>query len=139
MAFKFEKLEVWQLALTYIDLMYEIANHLPPNEEFNLKSQIRRAATSVALNIAEGSTGQSNREQARFLGLSVRSLIETVACQRIIARRQYLTAPSPLLDDANAQASALAAKLHSFRRFLVSGKGSVRDEAAEYPADDDGQ
>jgi four helix bundle protein len=88
MPFKFEKLEVWQAALNYIPLIDEIANRLPPSEEYNLKSQIRRAATSVALNIAEGSTSQTDAEQARFLGLAIRSLIETVACQHIIRHRK---------------------------------------------------
>jgi four helix bundle protein len=50
MTFKFEKLEVWQLALVYIDLVYEITEQLPRSEEFNLKSQMRRAATSISLN-----------------------------------------------------------------------------------------
>jgi four helix bundle protein len=72
MPFKFEKLEVWRSALDYIDLIYAIADQLPRSEEYNLRSQIIRAATSVALNIAEGSTGQSNDEQARFLGLAIR-------------------------------------------------------------------
>jgi four helix bundle protein len=44
----------------------------------------------VALNIAEGSTGQTDAEQARFLGLAIRSLLETVACQHIISRREFL-------------------------------------------------
>lgn len=42
----------------------------------------------MALNIAEGSTGQTDAEQGRFLGLAVRSLLETVACQHIISRRR---------------------------------------------------
>jgi four helix bundle protein len=75
MPFKFEKLEVWQLALDYIGLIYEIAEQLPRSEEYNLKSQITRVATSVALNIAEGSTGQTDAEQARFVGLAIRSLL----------------------------------------------------------------
>jgi four helix bundle protein len=95
MTFKFEQLEVWQLALDYIDLQYELAGKLPRSEDFNLKSQLTRAATSIALNIAEGSTGQSDAEQNRFLGMAVRSLIETVACQRIIKRRNYLKSLSP--------------------------------------------
>ena len=66
MPYKFERLEVWQLALEYIDRMYDLADRLPSSEEYNLKSQLRRAATSIALNIAEGSTGQSDAEQARF-------------------------------------------------------------------------
>ena len=81
MGYKFERLEVWQLALEYADLIYALAEQLPRSEDFNLKSQIVRAATSVALNIAEGSTSQSNAEQARFLGLAIRSVVETVACQ----------------------------------------------------------
>ena len=36
MPFKFEKLEVWQLALDYIDLIYEIADKLPKSEAYNL-------------------------------------------------------------------------------------------------------
>ena len=85
MPYKFE-----QLALDYIDLVYKIAEGLPRSEGYNLKSQITRAATSVALNIAEGSQGQSDAEQASFLGMAIRSVIETVACQQIIQRRNYL-------------------------------------------------
>ncbi|MEO7911624.1 MAG: four helix bundle protein, partial [Roseiflexaceae bacterium] len=87
---KFEKLEVWQLAIEYTDLCYLLAEQMPKREEYNLVSQLRRAAVSVALNIAEGSTGQSDAEQARFLGMALRSLIETVACQHLINRRKYL-------------------------------------------------
>jgi len=65
MGYKFEKLEVWQLALEYSDLIYQIADQLPASENFNLKSQITRAATSIALNIAEGSTSQSDPEQRK--------------------------------------------------------------------------
>ncbi len=74
MPFKFERLEVWQLALDYVDLMYRISEELPPKEQYNLASQLIRAATSIALNIAEGSTSQSDAEQNRFLGMAVRSL-----------------------------------------------------------------
>ena len=90
MTYKFQKLEIYELALEYIDLVYGLAEKLPRHEDFNLKSQITRAATSIALNIAEGSTGQSNPEQCKFLGMALRSLIETVACQDIIRRRRYV-------------------------------------------------
>ena len=46
---------------------------------FALTSQIRRAADSVCLNIAEGSTGQSNAEFIRFLRYALRSDVEFVA------------------------------------------------------------
>lgn len=100
---KFERLEVWQLAIEYTDLCYSIAAMLPKQEEYNLASQLRRAVISVALNIAEGSTGQSDPEQARFLGLALRSLIETVACQ-------HLNLPASLSGRSLAVARGLSSK-----------------------------
>ena len=70
--FKFEKLEVWQLSLDYVNLCYATVDGFPRVEEHNLKSQLIQASTSVSLNIAEGSTSQSDAEQARFLGLALR-------------------------------------------------------------------
>jgi four helix bundle protein len=129
MAFKFENLDVWQLALEYIDLVYELAEKLPRSEDFNLKSQIIRAATSISLNIAEGSTGQSDAEQNRFLGLAIRSLIETVACLRIIERRNYLS-DDKILSNIDLKAQTLAKKLHTFRKTLKTIK--VSEETAQY-------
>ena len=136
MGFKFEQLEVWDLALEYIDLVYQIADKLPHSEEYNLKSQIKRAATSVALNIAEGSTGQTDTEQARFLGLALRSLIETVACQHLINRRGYLTDKDPLRQ-AYVQANTLAAKIQSMRNSIAPQKQWIREESALYEVDPD--
>ena len=131
MSFKFEGLEVWRLAIEYIDLVYEIAVKLPRSEQYNLTSQIKRAATSIALNIAEGSTGQTDAEQARFLGLALRSLIETVACQHLINRREYLADKEPLRQ-AYVQANTLAAKLQSMRNAISPQKQWVREESAPY-------
>lgn len=133
MAFKFEKLEVWQLAVDYIDTIYAMAGQLPRPEDYNLKSQVIRAATSIALNIAEGSTGQTNAEQARFLGLAIRSLIETIACHRLIVRRRYLD-DTALLEKVNRQAETLAAKLHSFRKAIAPDQRWLREDVAEYAA-----
>ncbi len=134
MTFKFEKLEVWQMALNYIDLVYEMANRLPDSERFNLNSQITRAATSVALNIAEGSTGQTDPEQNRFLGLALRSLIETVACQRIIKKRKYLL-NDPMLDKLDSEAELLAIKIQSFRKSLSKSSYATQEDAALYELD----
>jgi four helix bundle protein len=59
--YKFQSLLVYQLSLDYIDQVYELIQSMPEHEKFNLNSQLVRAATSVSLNIAEGSTGQSNK------------------------------------------------------------------------------
>lgn len=131
MPFKFEKLEVWQLALEYIDVIDVIAGKLPRSEDYNLKSQITRAATSVALNIAEGSQGQTDTEQARFLGLALRSLIETVACQHLINRRKLLTDVEPLRL-AYRQAEQLSAMLQTFRNAIAPDKKWIREDPADY-------
>jgi four helix bundle protein len=134
MPFKFEKLEVYQLALNYIDLTYDLASQLPKSEDYNLKSQIVRAATSVALNIAEGSTGQSDAEQNRFLGMAVRSVLETVACLHIIRRRKFIT-NSALLDNIEENARILASKLHAFRNAIKPNR-QIRESDAFYDAEE---
>lgn len=129
MPYKFEQLDVWKLALDYLELIYKLAENLPRSEEYNLKSQITRAATSIALNIAEGSQGQSDAEQARFLGMSIRSLVETVACQEIIRRRGYFQEET-LLNTAYEDSQVLVRKLQSFRKAMSSYQ--VREEAPLY-------
>ena len=69
----------------------KLADSFPKKEMFNLSSQIRRAVDSVALNISEGSIGQSNPEFRRFMGYSIRSLAEVVTCLHKAKRRAYIT------------------------------------------------
>ena len=116
MSYKFQKLETYQLALDYLDLLYELTARLPRSEEYNLRSQMSRAGTSTVLNIAEGSTGQTDPEQSPFLGMALRSLIETVACQDVIERRKYLSAED--LRPALELGKKLFAKILAMRRAL---------------------
>ncbi len=69
------------------------------------------------LNIAEGSTSQTDPEQSRFLGMALRSLIETVACQDVIERRKYLSAED--LRSARELGKKLFAKILAMRRALT--------------------
>lgn len=114
--YKFQKLLVYQLALKYADAIYGLSEKLPQRERFNLSSQIERAATSVVLNIAEGSTGQSDPEQNRFLGFSFRSYLETVACIDMIELRGYVSAKELLA--LREQGHMLFIKLSAFRKSL---------------------
>src|SRR4051794_25394290 len=90
MSFKFEKLLVWQKSLDLTSVVHDIATKFPREELYILTAQIKRAADSVALNIAEGSTGQSNAEFKRFLGIALRSDIEVVSCIFIAKRRDII-------------------------------------------------
>jgi len=86
-ALKFERLLVWQKALELSVAVHETTRKFPKEELYILTAQIKRAADSVGLNIAEGSTGQTNAEFKQFLGYAVRSAIEVVACLYLGSRR----------------------------------------------------
>lgn len=91
MSLKFEKLEVWRESIELSGLVSDIAGKFPRQELYVLNSQIQRAADLVSLNIAEGSTGQSNAEFKRFLGYSVRSAIEVIGCIYLAKRRKIIS------------------------------------------------
>ena len=89
MEFKFEKLIIWQKAMDYGESIFQLANNFPKEEVYNLMSQIKRAVDSIALNISEGSIGQSNAEFKKFMGYSIRSLAEVITCLHKAKRRGY--------------------------------------------------
>ena len=122
----------------YVDDVYELVKHLPRSESYNLNSQMTRAATSVVLNIAEGSTGQTDAEQARFLGIAIRSLDETVACQHLISRRAYLADAQPLRE-LYRKSEVLVRKLQAMRNALAPDKPWLRESVAEYAVGDDNE
>jgi four helix bundle protein len=64
--FTLEKLQVWQDAIKLTQLVYTITSKFPPQEQYVLTSQIRRATISIASNIAEGSGRFSAKDQAHF-------------------------------------------------------------------------
>lgn len=91
MAFKFEKLRVWHDAADFATVVSEVVRNWPDEEKFNLSNQLKRAADSIALNIAEGSTGQTDKEFSRFLGMAIRSGIECVGCIILAKKRNILS------------------------------------------------
>lgn len=78
--FSFEKLIVWQKSRVFYKKLYEVTKLFPAEEKFGLVDQIRRAAISIASNIAEGSCRFSYKERERFLEIAYGSLME-VCCQ----------------------------------------------------------
>ncbi|MFI1771337.1 four helix bundle protein [Thalassobellus citreus] len=91
MKFKFEDLIIWQKGMDLGEDMNNIARKFPKDELYNLSSQLKRAADSIALNISEGSILQSGPEYRRFLGYSIRSIAEVVTCLHKAKRRQYFS------------------------------------------------
>ncbi len=77
--------------MDYGENIFQLSNQFPKEETYNLTSQIRRAVDSVALNISEGSIGQTNPEYKRFIGLATRSLAEVVTCLHKASKRKYIS------------------------------------------------
>ncbi|SCQ17820.1 four helix bundle protein [Tannerella forsythia] len=83
--YAFERLDVWQVSRTFVKDIYVLLRTFPDFEAYNITSQIRRAAVSVSLNIAEGSTRNSLKEQSRFTEIAYGSLLE-VYCSLLLAK-----------------------------------------------------
>ncbi len=77
--------------MDYGEKIHKLSYKFPNEELYNLSSQIRRAVDSIALNISEGSIGQSNPEFKKFIGFSIRSLAEVVTCLHKASRRDYIS------------------------------------------------
>ena len=116
MPFKFEKLEIWKLAIDLADDVHNLTRGFPKEEMFSLTSQMKRAADSVSLNIAEGSTGQTNPEQVKFLGYSLRSALEVVNCLYLAVRRNYISQQQ--FDKFYADLEKLTIKIQAFRKSI---------------------
>ena len=89
MLFKFEDLKVYQKSLDFIDMVYEISSHFPQEERYGLISQFRRASTSIAQNIAEGS-GSTDKDFNKYLRTAYNSLKECVVCSTVAYRQNFL-------------------------------------------------
>ena len=87
----FRNLEIWKQGIELVKMIYPVANKLPREETYGLRSQITRAAVSVLSNIAEGSSRNSEKEFKRFLEIAIGSLFE-IETQLIIIKELNLIA-----------------------------------------------
>lgn len=83
--YAFERLDVWQVSRAFVKEVYRLLAQFPDFEMYNLTNQIRHAAVSVSLNIAEGTSRNSLKEQSRFSEVAYGSLLE-VYCSLLIAK-----------------------------------------------------
>lgn len=84
------KLDVYKTARELRLECYEILKKLPNEEKFNLIDQIRRASTSVILNITEGCSRKSEIERKRYFEISRGSVIELDTCFDVIIESEYV-------------------------------------------------
>ncbi len=84
MKFNFENLDIYKLAVKLTKLVYKLAGKLPKHEDYVLKPQLLRAATSVVLNIAEGKGRKNDKEFARFLRIAIASCYEVSTILKVL-------------------------------------------------------
>ena len=87
--FKFEDLLVYQKAMDFGEVVDELVKKFPNHELYTLSSQFRRAADSVALNLAEGYPG-SDAQFVKHINHAIYSANECVSCSTKAKRRLYI-------------------------------------------------
>jgi four helix bundle protein len=88
--FAFEELEVYHRSVDLAALVYKLTQGFSDSERFGLTSQIRRAPTSVSLNIAEGKGRGSPKDFARFLYNAKGSLLEVVSALHLAEKLDFV-------------------------------------------------
>lgn len=134
MAHKFRELIVWQRAMELVTETYKLTGQFPSEERFGLTSQLRRAAVSIPLNIAEGSGSNSSNEFCRFLTIALRSAYETMTALELSERLGYSqqAAIQPLLADLDSVAAMLTGLIKRLRVESGSNSNQIRETASEY-------
>jgi four helix bundle protein len=117
MGFRFERLEIWKLAIDFASHVYDVTEGFPKSEIFGLRADIRRAGNSVPLNIGEGAGRGSKRDFSRFLDIALGSVHEVVTGLAIALNRRYVTPEQ--YQTTYERAELLAKKLTRFQDTLV--------------------
>ncbi|MBU6141686.1 four helix bundle protein [Patescibacteria group bacterium] len=88
--YSFRKLTVWKLGMDLVNKIYDLTRQFPSDEKFALTSQVRRAAISIPLNIAEGSNRRTKKDFASFVRIALGSLMEVLTCLEISLGQKYI-------------------------------------------------
>jgi len=113
--YRFEKLRVYQHAVTLVEDIYILTKELPNEERFALINQLKRSSTSIVLNIAEGSGGLGDKEYKSFLRIALKSTYETIACLKL-AERLFKVNVSQTLEICNMVGKELHSLIKSLDR-----------------------
>ncbi len=110
----YKDLEIWKDSIILIKEVYKIVNLLPKSEEYNLKLQLKRAVTSIALNIAEGKGRKSKKDFLNFLTIAFGSLMEVNAILDICIELDYIKENTKI----SQSIGILSKKINKLRGFL---------------------
>ena len=116
----FRDLEVWHLAHRLTLDLYKVTSEFPKEERFELVSQIRRAAVSVELNIAEGQGRYHSLDSAKFFLDSRGSVYELQSALMIAKDLGFLTQDK--FDDLDERLNVVGMKLNGLIKYKRNAK-----------------
>jgi four helix bundle protein len=111
-------LKVWQASIEFSLVIYQLTSEFPKYELYGMTSQMRRAAVSIASNIAEGSARSTKKDFNQFVLIAKGSLCELQTQLIIASRLRYASAPR--IAAAERQAQEIAQMLSGLSRYLVT-------------------
>jgi len=114
--FKFEELQIWKESIKFTSDVYRITKTFPAEERFGLTQQLRNAAISISLNIAEGSGRYHNRDFLRFLQIAIGSLYEVVSGLFIAKNEEYISDKD--FKNTYSEAEKIAKMINAFISYL---------------------
>ena len=117
---RYKNLEIWKDAIKLAKAVHVLTESLPKEETYGLKSQLRRAAVSVASNIAEGAGRNTNGEFYQFLGIAIGSAFEVDTQLTIGVELGYFKAD--VVKDLSLQIDSLANRVNKLQQTLTPGK-----------------
>jgi four helix bundle protein len=86
-----KKLEAWKKSIKLVTSIYDVTRTFPQDEEYGLKSQLRRAGVSVPSNIAEGLTRKTKKDKLHFINIAQGSLSEIDTQVEICLNMKYFS------------------------------------------------
>ena len=114
----FREIKVWQKAHKFALEIYRSTQGFPAEERFGLTSQLRKSATSVPTNIAEGCGRSSEKDFARFLSIAAGSISE--AEYQVLLAQDLGYISTDVHHQLDVQANEIKRMLNSFIRTLLS-------------------
>jgi four helix bundle protein len=116
--FSFEKLDVWQNSREFILDIYTITVKFPSNEVYGITSQIKRSSSSIATNIAEGTSRKTNKDKAHFLTISYSSAMETLNHLIICKDLDYLSEEDYLI--CREKLEKICNQINNLKKYYLS-------------------
>ena len=121
--YSFEKLEVWKIGRGIKLELYQITKDFPKEETFHLVSQIRRAASSVTANIAEGSGRATAKDRASYTNMSFSNALELIDHLTTAYDLDYID--EKRYTDIRRELDKLLNKLNSYYKYQIKAGKNI--------------